>query len=217
MNINLYQPHQLFSTSSSTPFFIHTKTYLIMNNKHFFVAALALFIGFSAPVSAQKLFTRDGVVSFDATAPNSPESIKAVNKSGTCVFDKSSGAVEMAVLVKGFLFERALMQEHFNENYLESSTFPKATFKGKIDNPGEVNIDKDGTYKVNATGTMTMHGVTKPVSTPVTFTVKGGKIAAAANFSVALADYSVAIPSLVADKVSKNANISIAANLNPMK
>ena len=188
-----------------------------MSIKHFFAAAIAAITLFVAPAQAQKLFTRDGVVSFDATSANSPEAIKGVNKSGTCVLDKSSGAVEMAVLVKGFLFEKALMQEHFNENYLESSKFPKATFKGKLDNASAVNLDKDGTYKVNATGTLTMHGVTKPVNTPVTFTVKGGKLSAAVNFAVSMADYNIAIPSLVGDKVSKTANISIVANLNPMK
>ena len=188
-----------------------------MSNKHLFMLTLALATFFIAPANAQKLFTRDGVVGFDATAPNSPESIKAINKSGTCVWDKSSGAVEMAVLVKGFLFERALMQEHFNENYLESSTYPKATFKGKLDNATAVNTDKDGTYKVNASGTMTMHGVSKPLTVPVAFTVKNGKVSAAVNFSLALADYNVDVPSLVADKVSKTANINIAANLSPMK
>lgn len=188
-----------------------------MSNKQFFFLAFAFVALFTVQADAQKVFTRDGVVNFDATAPNSPESIKAVNKSGTCVMDKSSGAVEMAVLVKGFLFERALMQEHFNENYMESSSYPKATFKGKLDNATAVNAEKDGTYKVNATGTLTMHGITKPVTVPITFTVKGSKLNAAVNFSVALADYNVEIPSLVADKVSKTANISIAANLSPMK
>lgn len=172
---------------------------------------------FAAPVHAQKLFTRDGVVSFDATASNSPEPIKAVSKSGTCVWDKSSGAVEMAVLVKGFLFEKALMQEHFNENYLESTKYPKATFIGKLDNSGSVDMAKDGTYKVNASGTLTMHGVSKTVTAPVTFTVKGGKVSAAVNFSVALADYNISIPSVVADKVNKKVEISIAVNLEPMK
>lgn len=188
-----------------------------MSHKHLFSLVLALAAAFTTPANAQKLFTRDGVVGFDATAPNSPESIKAVNKSGTCVWDKSSGAVEMAVLVKGFLFERALMQEHFNENYLESSTYPKATFKGKLDNAASVNTDKDGIYKVNAVGTMSMHGVTKPLTVPVVFTVKGGKVSAAVNFSLALADYNVDIPALVADKISKMASINIAANLSPMK
>ncbi|HRI59629.1 MAG TPA: YceI family protein [Saprospiraceae bacterium] len=184
----------------------------------FFATAVFLFAAiFSVPANAQKLFTRDGVITFDATAPNSPESIKAVNKSGTCVWDKSSGAVEMAVLIKGFLFERSLMQEHFNENYLESTKYPKATFTGKLDNPGSVDTGKDGTYKVNASGTLTMHGVSKTVAAPVTFTVKGGKVSAAVNFSVALADYSISIPSVVADKVNKKADIGIAANLELMK
>jgi YceI-like domain len=188
-----------------------------MSNKQLFGFILALVAAFAAPANAQKLFTRDGVVRFDATASNSPESIKAVNKSATCVWDKSSGAVEMAVLVKGFLFERALMQEHFNENYLESSSYPKASFKGKLDNPAAVNMDKDGIYKVNASGTMTMHGVSKPLTVPVVFTVKSGKVSADVNFSLALADYNVDIPALVADKISKMANINIAANLSPMK
>ena len=183
-----------------------------MSNKQLFGFILALVAAFAAPVNAQKLFTRDGVVRFDATASNSPESIKAVNKSATCVWDKSSGAV-----VKGFLFERALMQEHFNENYLESSSYPKASFKGKLDNPAAVNTDKDGTYKVNTSGTMTMHGVSKPLTVPVVFTVKSGKVSADVNFSLALADYNVDIPALVADKISKMASINIFANLSLMK
>lgn len=186
-----------------------------MTHKLFLIAAFAAM--FAAPVYAQKLFTRDGVVSFDATAANSPETIKAVNKSGTCVWDKSTGAVEMAVNIKGFLFEKALMQEHFNENYLESTKYPKATFAGKLDNASSVDTGKDGTYKVNASGTLTMHGVSKTVTAPVTFTVKSGKVSAAVSFSVALADYNISIPSVVADKVNKKAEVSIAANLEPMK
>lgn len=188
-----------------------------MTHKFFLIAAFMLAAVFAAPVHAQKLFTRDGVVSFDATAANSPETIKAVNKSGTCIWDKSSGAVEMAVLVKGFLFEKALMQEHFNENYMESTKYPKATFTGKLDNSGSVDMAKDGTYKVNASGTLTMHGVSKTVTAPVTFTVKGGKVSATVSFSVALADYNISVPSVVADKVNKKVEISIAANLEPMK
>lgn len=187
-----------------------------MSNKHLIAVSFALAAVLAVPASAQKLFTRDANVRFDATAPNSPENIEAVNKSGTCVLDKSSGAVEMAVLIKGFIFERALMQDHFNENYLESTKYPKATFKGAIDNPGTVNTGQDGVYKTNATGTLTMHGVAKPVSAPVTFTVKGGKLSAAVNFSVTLADYNIAIPSLVTDKVNKTAKISISAALDPM-
>ncbi len=189
-----------------------------MSHKHLLITVTFAWAAiFAVPAHAQKFFTRDGVVSFDATAPNSPETIKAVNKSGACVWDKSSGAVEMAVLVKGFLFEKVLMQEHFNENYMESTKYPKATFTGKLDNPSSVDTGKDGTYKVNASGTLTMHGVSKAVAVPVTFTVKSGKVSAAVTFSVTLADYNVAVPSLVADKVNKKADVSITANLEPMK
>ena len=188
-----------------------------MSHKHLTTILLAFAAIFTVPAQAQKLFTRDAVVSFDATSPNSPETIKAVNKSGACVWDKSTGAVEMAVLIKGFLFEQALMQDHFNENYMESTKYPKAIFTGKLDNPGSVDTGKDGTYKVNASGTLAMHGITKNVTAPVTFTVKGGKVSATVNFSVALADYNISIPSLVADKVNKKANISIATNLELMK
>lgn len=188
-----------------------------MSYKHFSTVALVLATLFAVPMQAQKLFTRNGVVGFDATAASSPEAIKAINKSGTCVWDKSSGAVEMAVLVKGFLFEKALMQEHFNENYLESSTYPKAIFKGKLDQPEAVDISKNGTYKVNSTGTFTMHGVTKTITAPAVFTVKGGKVSTSVDFAVAMTDYNIAIPSLVADKVSKTANINIKADLEPMK
>lgn len=188
-----------------------------MTYKHLAIVFLAFAGFFALPAQAQKLFTRDGVVSFDATAANSPETIKAVNKSGTCVWDKGSGALEMAVLVKGFLFERALMQEHFNENYMESGKYPKAIFAGKVDNPGSIDTGKDGAYKTNVVGTLTLHGVAKAVTVPVVFTVKGGKLSAAVQFSIALADYNISVPSLVADKVSKKADISIAANFDVMK
>jgi hypothetical protein len=188
-----------------------------MSHKHLIPAVLLLIASCSLPAAAQKFFTRNGIVKFDATAPNSPETIKAINKSGTCVLDKSSGALEMAVLVKGFLFERALMQEHFNENYMESSKYPKAVFTGKLDNPAAVDTGKDGTYKVNASGTLTMHGVSKAVTVPVTFTVKGGKPSASVSFSIALADYNIAVPSVVADKVNKNVSISISADFEAMK
>lgn len=187
-----------------------------MFNKHLLTTVL-LTLTFAIPGQAQKFFTRDAKVAFDATASGSPEAIKGVTRSGTCVFDKSSGAVEMAVLVKGFIFEKALMQEHFNENYLESTKYPKATFSGKLDNPGSLDTGKDGTYKMNAAGTLTMHGVSKSVSAPVTFTVKGGKVSAAANFAAPLADYNISVPGLVADKLAKTANISISGDFAPMK
>lgn len=187
-----------------------------MTIKHLIITTV-LAVSCTVSGHAQKFFTRDAKVAFDATASGSPEAIKGVSKSGTCVFDQGSGAVEMAVLIKGFIFEKALMEEHFNENYLESTKYPKATFKGKLDNPASLNTGKDGTYKMNAAGTLTMHGVSKSVSAPVTFTVKSGKLSVASNFSVTLADYDITVPGLVADKLAKTANISITSDFAPMK
>lgn len=176
----------------------------------------ALFVAV-ASISAQNFFTRDGKVKFDATSANSPEQIEALNNTGTCVLDASSGKMQWAVLIKGFRFEKALMQEHFNENYMDSGKFPKATFLGSITNLNEVNLKQDGTYNAVVSGKMTIHGVTKDINTNGALTVGGGNIRLNAGFSVALADYDISIPGLVADKLAKEAKILIDATLTPMK
>lgn len=181
------------------------------------LAALLFLVFLAQAVSAQKFFTRDAKVQFDATAKSSPENIKASNNSGTIVLDQATGRLEAAVLTKAFQFEKALMEEHFNENYMESSKYPKATFKGKIDDPSKVSLDKDGTYTTNISGDLTMHGVTKPVTTAATFVVKNGKITASAKFNTVLSEYKIAIPGLVADKLAKEAKISIEGTLAKMK
>ncbi len=185
-----------------------------MIKKMLFLAALIALVLPAA--QAQKLFTRSGKVYFNASAPSSPEVIEASHNSGTFVLDQATGNLEMAVLIKGFSFERALMQEHFNENYMESSKFPKATFKGKLDKVSDVNFTKDGSYTTNISGDMTIHGVTQKVSTPVIITVKGGAVSAATKFSLTLKDYGIDVPSLVADKVGKQANLAVNVELKPM-
>ena len=168
-------------------------------------------------LSAQKWFTRDAKVYFDATSANSPERIEATTKSGTFVMEQTSGRLEASVLIKGFQFEKALMQEHFNENYLESSKYPKASFKGKIDDLSKVKFNQDGNYTTTVSGDFTLHGVTKPVSVPATFSIKGGKISMNANFKTVLTDYGISIPSLVADKLAKEAKIAVSGTLEQMK
>jgi hypothetical protein len=178
---------------------------------------LLLLVVIGSNVQAQRFFTKSGKINFDATTKGSPENITAVNRTVTCVLDTKSGALQFAVLVKGFTFERALMEEHFNENYLESSKFPKAEFRGTISNNSAVNYDKEGTYPVTVAGKLTIHGVTKDVETTGKIQVQGGKVLATASFSAALADYSIAIPGVVADKVAKSAKIDIDCSLEPLK
>ena len=119
--------------------------------------------------------------------------------------------------MKGFEFERALMQEHFNENYVESNKFPKAEFKGAITNNNAVNYAKDGVYPVKVSGQLTMHGETKTIETNGTVTIKNGKINTLAEFAVLLADYKISIPQLVADKVAKTATIKVDCMLDVLK
>jgi polyisoprenoid-binding protein YceI len=119
--------------------------------------------------------------------------------------------------MKGFEFEKALMQEHFNENYVESDKFPKAEFKGLIGDNEKVNYSKDEIYAIKVRGKLTIHGETQDVETNGKLIVQNGKINVSADFNVILSDYRVSIPGLVADKVSKNAKISVACQLELFK
>jgi polyisoprenoid-binding protein YceI len=166
---------------------------------------------------AQQFFTKNGKINFDATSPSSPEKIVGINRTATCVIDIKTGAIQFAVLMKGFEFERALMEEHFNENYVESSKFPKSEFKGKLKDIENVNFSKDGTYNIKVKGDLTMHGETKEIETTGKLLIQGGKINASADFSVKLSDYKISIPGLVADKVAKVATISVNCSLEPFK
>jgi polyisoprenoid-binding protein YceI len=164
-----------------------------------------------------KYFTKTGKIDFDATVPKSPEDIKGVNKSTTMVIDTKTGDIQFLVLMKGFEFTRALMQEHFNENYVESTKFPKAEFKGAIVDNAAVNYAKDGVYKVKVKGKLTMHGVTKDTESDGQITIKGGKITATSAIIASFADYKISVPTLVADKVANNAKINISCALEPLK
>lgn len=177
---------------------------------------LAVILGMAAPaLHAQKYFTRDGKINFVASTPL--ETIDATSKGTTAVIDASSGALEFAVLVKGFIFEKALMQEHFNENYIESEKYPKATFKGRIVESTAVNWTKDGTYKVNVQGKLNIHGVEKERTIPAVITVKSGKIMASSSFDVAVADHEIKIPSVVQDKIARIAKVQVDVTLAEMK
>ncbi|MFM7218021.1 MAG: YceI family protein [Bacteroidota bacterium] len=169
--------------------------------------------------SAQsKFFTKKGKITFDATTPDSPEQIRAKNENVVSVIDLSSGAMEFMLSMTAFSFEKALMQEHFNENYVESEKFPKANFKGSIVNLKDVSLLKDANYPVNIKGNMTIHGVTKEVTATGTLTVKGGTLTAGkSEFKLHLPDYGIDIPNLVSDKLSKDAKIKVDLVYEPVK
>jgi polyisoprenoid-binding protein YceI len=106
------------------------------------------------------------------------------------------------------------MEEHFNENYMESNKFPKASFKGTITDASRLDFSKDGIYKVNVDGDLTIHGVTKKVNSIGTVTINAGKISANSEFPIKIADYDIAVPKLVKDNIAETINIKVLCNFD---
>ena len=173
------------------------------------LTSVSLFAG------AQKYFTKDGSIRFFSDAK--VEKIEATNNKATCVLDVSTGQIEWSVLQMGFVFESAFMQEHFNETYMESAKFPKATFKGLVENMSSVNLQKDGTYKVKVSGDLTLHGVTKKTTVDGTFAVAGGKVTSNSKFFVKPSDHGIVIPGDKAESISNNIEVTVSANLTELK
>lgn len=185
---------------------------IIPMKKITFLLALALLVGQVA--YAQKYFTKAGNVTF--FSHTDIEDIKGDNKVATIVIDAATGNMEVAVLVKSFHFEKALLEEHFNENYMESTKFPKSTFKGKIENISAINFKKDGSYTAQISGDLTMHGVTKKISTTGTINVAGGKINSDCKFIVNPKDYNIAIPDVVKKQISEKIEVTVKAKLEEL-
>lgn len=152
--------------------------------------------------SAQKMFTRNGVVKFEASMP-AVEEVKATSKTASGVLNTGTGEIAFLVLVKSFKFKVPLMEEHFNENYMESDKYPKATFKGTIRdfNAAKLTVSP---VAYDAEGTLEIHGVAKKVKQKILLSKDGGKIKVAFSFVVKPQDYNIAIPSLVKGKISEN-------------
>lgn len=176
------------------------------------VLIIALFLAQLA--SAQRYFSKTGKISFSSKTPM--EIIEAENTSASTVMDMATGNMEWAVLVRGFRFEKELMQDHFNENYMESTKYPKAKFRGTIDNVSAINISQDGVYKVSVPGQLEIHGITQPITAQGTITVKNGQVSASSALSIAVADYGIEIPKLVADNIAKRVDISVEAVYQPV-
>ena len=177
------------------------------------VATCLLIVGFTH--AQGRYFTKTGRIEFSSKAPL--EDIDAVNKSVTAVLDAKSGALQFSVLMKGFEFDKALMQEHFNENYIESDKYPKADFKGTITNNSDIDYSKPGTYTANVNGKLTIRGVTKDVQTTGTIKVEGENLATTSAFNILLSDYNIKIPAVVKDKINNNVKISVNTKLEPLK
>jgi len=158
--------------------------------------------------------TKNGFISFYGHTPM--EDIKADNNQVASVLDISTGDLVFQVLIKSFRFDRALMEEHFNENYMESDKFPKATFKGKITNLQSVNFAKNGTYDVTVEGDLTIRDATNKINAKGTIEVIAGGINANSKFLISPEDYKINIPGVVREKIAKNLEVTVTIKYSPL-
>jgi len=173
---------------------------------------LTVLITTSLSVTAQRVYTKNGSVSFFSKAP--VEDISAENNQVMSVLTLASGDLQFSVFINAFHFKKSLMEVHFNENYMESDKYPKAIFKGKINDLSKVNFTADGNYTVEVTGDLTIHGVTNKVTTPGLISVKSGIVTASSGFKIKLADYKISIPKIVKDNISEVVDVKVSCVYN---
>lgn len=157
------------------------------------LSLLAVFV-MTGQLSAQSIYiTESSNVSFFSATP--VEDIEAVNDASTSLLNVAKSDIAFRVPISGFQFEKPLMQEHFNENYMDTEKYPTASFKGKISE--SIDMSKDTTYHVEATGVMTIHGVDKPRTYKGFIETKGGKATLKCDFQVKLKDHKIKVPKVV--------------------
>ena len=163
---------------------------------------------------AQKYITKNGsIVFYSSTAI---ENIEAHNNQVNAALDLATGEFVFKVLMKSFEFEKALMQEHFNENYVESDKYPNALFVGKITNVKEIDVTKNGVVTVQVEGSLTIKDVTKKINETGTITVKNGVLTGYSKFNIMPKNYNITIPKTVINNISENIAVTVNVILNKL-
>ena len=158
-----------------------------------------------------KYMTKSGSMSFEASQP-SFEPIEATHSAVSALLNADTDELAVLALVRGFRFPLALMEEHFNENYIESHQYPKTSFKGSILN-FDSNALSNQPRTVQLTGELSMHGVTKPISVSATITQSDEQITLTSSFSVKTSDFGIKIPSLVRKQIDENVQVEVSLPL----
>lgn len=180
--------------------------------KKLIAIATILIAGYSS-VNAQIYKSKKDEVKVSFFSETPLENITATNSTSTSFI--AGDSIKFTLANTGFIFPKPLMQEHFNENYMESAKYPKTTFRGKINE--KPDLTKDGVYKVTCTGLIFMHGVEKVITVPGTITVKGGEVNIIAAFKAKLDDYKIEKPKVVTEKIADVIDVKIDATYLPFK
>ena len=181
--------------------------------KNITIVLIFSFFLFSA-YSQDRYATRNGLVSF--YSETSLESIKAVNNQVSCVFDIKTGDIVFQIKMVGFHFKRALMEEHFNEKYIDSEEYPKSTFIGRIHDWSPAFLDRSNTLDVSALGIIEIHGIKKEINAEGRIRFKQETIDISSEFVLTIADFNIDIPNLVKDKIAKKVQINVDVQLQRM-
>lgn len=151
--------------------------------------------------------SKNAKVSLFSSAPL--EDIAATSNAGTSVYNVTTGDIAFSVSIPTFQFKKSLMQSHFNSEYLESDKYPRANFKGKVG--GQVDVNKNGSYPVTATGELDIHGVKQNRTINGTITVNNGTLTLASEFMVKCVDHNIEIPKIVFHNIAESIKMNVAA------
>ena len=177
------------------------------------IALTGCLVLFLIAARSQLCMTKTGFIGFYSKTVM--EDIIAENNQVYAIVDLGKKNLAFSALLKGFIFRKELMQEHFNENYIESDKYPKSSFTGSYS--GDVPLGTNGVYKINVKGNLTLHNITKPVEVPATLELKDGKLVGEALFKLKPEDFNIRIPSLVRDKIAGEIDVHVKIDCNTPK
>lgn len=188
-----------------------------MNLRFFYLNTIAflLFFVVNSEMAAQIYMAKTGEISFYSEAKL--ENIDAKNTNAKPVMDTKSGKITVKVSMRAFKFKSGFMEEHFNENYVESDKYPHAIFEGKIRDNDKIDYTKDGDYDVICDGKMSLHGQTKEISASGKLSIKSNKIYIDSKFKMALADYKIEIPAQRLANIAETVDVTVKAEMEPFK
>ncbi len=180
---------------------------------------LSIILGFALLTSGSllaqsKFITETGYTKFFSSAPL--EDIEAHNDQVQSILDFTKQEVVVSMAMQDFEFDKSLMREHFNENYVESEKYPKAIFKGTFTGSDTIDPSQNGEHEVTVTGTITIHGVTQPVTASGTISVSGSQVQAKTKFIIRVADHDIKIPKIVFHNIAEEVEVTVDLKYNPL-